>query len=65
MNARKRDFEDVLDPFEIEDGWFVLDLSMLQIKPAEHLDAAMRARVEATIERLGLNDQECIDARAL
>lgn len=29
MNVRKRDFEDVLDPMEIPDGWFILELSEL------------------------------------
>lgn len=65
MNARKRDFEDVLDPFEIPDGWFVLELSFLQVMPSSSLDPATRARVQATIDRLRLNDQECIAARAL
>ncbi len=65
MNARKHAFEDVLDPVEIPDGWFVLELSFLQVLPSPDLDDATRARVEATIDRLGLNDQECIGARAL
>jgi len=65
MNARKRDFEDVLDPFEIPDGWFVLELSFLQVMPSPSLDEATRSAVQATIDRLGLNDEECIAARAL
>jgi hypothetical protein len=65
MNARKRDFEDVLDPFEIPDGWFILELSILQVLPSPDLDEATRARVQATIDRLGLNEKECRDARAL
>jgi hypothetical protein len=65
MNARKRDFDDVLDPFEIADGWFTLELSFLQVMPSPRLDDATRARVQATIDRLGLNDQECVAARAL
>ncbi len=63
MNARKRDFDDVLDPFAIPDGWFVVELSFLQVMPAPSLDEATRARVQATIDRLGLNDRECVDAR--
>jgi hypothetical protein len=64
MNSRKRDFDDVLDPFEIRDGWFVLELSFLQVMPAPSLDGPTRAQVQATIDRLGLNDKECIAARA-
>ncbi|WP_437640668.1 hypothetical protein [Sorangium sp. So ce854] len=65
MNARKRDFDDVLDPMEIPDGWFVLELSFLQVLPAEGLDGETRGRVQATIERLKLNDKECIAAREI
>ncbi|WP_441286687.1 hypothetical protein ACSRUE_30715 [Sorangium sp. KYC3313] len=65
MNARKRDFEDVLDPMEIPDGWFVLEMSFLQVLPAEGLHGETRARVQATIERLKLNDKECLAAREL
>ncbi len=64
MNARKREFEDVLDPFTIEDGWFILDLSGLQVLPNPGLDEATRQSVQATIDRLKLNDKECRDARA-
>lgn len=64
MNARKGQFEDVLDPFEVEDGWFVLDLSFLQVLPDPALDEATQRRVQATIDRLDLNDNECLQARA-
>lgn len=63
MNARKRDFEDVLDPVEIPHGWFVLDLTFMQVLPSPALDPATRARVQATIDRLKLNDDECRAAR--
>ena len=65
MNSRKREFEDVLDPFEIDDGWFVLELSFLQVMPSPSLDEPTRSKVQATIDRLGLNDAECVAARAL
>jgi len=64
MNAKKREFDDVLDPFEVEDGWFIVELSFLQVMPSPALDEATRAKVQATIDRLGLNDKECLDARA-
>jgi hypothetical protein len=64
MNARKRDFEDVLDPMEIPDGWFILELSFVQVLPNPELDAPTRARMQATIDRLKLNDEECRAARA-
>ena len=56
LNARKRDFSDILDPFEVEDGWFQLELVGFQIIPNPDLNRALRQRVQQTIDRLGLND---------
>jgi hypothetical protein len=64
MNARKGVFEDVLDPFEVEDGWFTLELSSLEVLPSPELSPSLKARVESTIDRLKLNDAECVAARA-
>jgi hypothetical protein len=64
MNARKGVFEDVLDPFEVEDGWFTLELSSLEVLPNPDLAAPLREAVERTIDRLRLNDAQCIKARA-
>lgn len=63
MNTNKGDFDDVLDPFEIEDGWFVLDLGTFKVKPADALDDGLKARIRATIIRLKLNDPVYCDAR--
>ncbi|WP_375769775.1 hypothetical protein NR798_02495 [Archangium gephyra] len=63
MNARKNDLEDVLDPFEVRDGWFALELSTLQVIPGDGLPEALRARVQKTIDRLDLNDVEFVRAR--
>lgn len=64
LNSRKRDFADVLDPFEIEDGWFELEFLFMQVRPAESLTDVIRKQVEETIQRLKLNDQECTAERA-
>lgn len=64
MNARKGIFEDVLDPFEVEDGWFVLELSSLELLPNPELAPARCELVQQTIDRLRLNDPECVAARA-
>jgi hypothetical protein len=55
FNARKQDFNDVLDPFEVEDGWFQVELVGFQILPAANLSPATRRQVEQTISRLQLN----------
>ncbi|WP_228557367.1 hypothetical protein [Myxococcus sp. AB025B] len=58
MNARKREFPDVLDPFLVEDGWFVLNLGTFKVEPAPGLPTETATRVQATIDRLGLTSRE-------
>lgn len=64
MNARKNKFEDVLDPFEIEDDWFHLELTFLRVYPNPSKPEDVRNRVQETIDRLKLNDPECVEGRA-
>jgi len=63
MNARKNNYQDVLDPFEVEEGWFRLELTGYQVIPGADLDPAIEARVLATITRLSLNDRDCLKVR--
>ena len=63
MNARKG-VADVLDPFEIEDGWFALELIEFQVVPGQGLPADVRARVVDTINTLRLSHGVCCEARA-
>lgn len=53
-NSRKRDFEDVLDPFDIPEGLFALDLITLKVVPGPHAESR-REEVGRTIRRLGLD----------
>lgn len=64
MNSRKAAIADVLDPFEVEAGWFALELVEFQLHPRAGIAADVSRAVWATISRLGLNDKECRDARA-
>jgi hypothetical protein len=64
MNARKRDFQDVLDPFQIKYGWFILDFPSLLIKVNSKLDEPIKSQVKSTIKRLKLNDDDdCVKHR--
>lgn len=63
MNSRKNDYRDVLDPFEIDDDWFHLELVGYQVIPRADLDPAIKSRVQATIKRLKLNDRDCLVLR--
>jgi len=63
LNSRKREFQDVLDPFLVGYGWFVLNLVTMTIAPAKHLPDALREQVQDTIDRLKLDDAECCRGR--
>lgn len=64
MNSRKRDFEDVLDPFDIQDGWFRLELVTGHIYPSPSLDARLEKKIRETIDRLGLDTAASREMRA-
>lgn len=64
MNSRKRDYNDVLDPFRLAPDLFRLQLSTGHIYPNPTLDAVPMRIVEETIERLGLDDPQCREMRA-
>jgi len=64
MNSRKRDYENVLDPFAVKEGWFHLELVSGRIFPNPLLSKAEKKTVEDTIERLGLDDPPCREMRA-
>lgn len=64
MNSRKREFEDTLDPFEVVNGWFHLELVSGHIYPDPNLSEDIKAQVTATIERLGLDDPGNREMRA-
>lgn len=48
----------LLDPFEIEDGWFEILLPSLQLRVSETLPEEFRERAEHTLTRLHLRDDE-------
>ena len=64
MNSRKREYEDVLDPFEIEDDWFRLEPASGRIYPNPELGDPEKTAVQRTIDRLGLDDSGNREIRA-
>jgi hypothetical protein len=64
MNSRKREFEDVLDPFEVLDGWFHLQLTSMKLFPNPDLAPDIKESIQATINRLKLNNPDCLEARS-
>ena len=49
---------DLLDPFEIEDGWFELHLPSLQLRVSDAIPDEFRQRAEYVLVRLHLRDDE-------
>lgn len=64
MNSRKRDFEDVLDPFTLTLDTFRLELVTGRIHPNPHLESDDAENARSTIDRLGLDDPICRQMRA-
>jgi hypothetical protein len=64
LNTRKGDYQDVLDPFDIQHEWFILHFPSLQIKANPSLNPSVKTQVINTINRLKLNDEDsCIQSR--
>jgi hypothetical protein len=59
MNARKGVHTDLVDPFEVEDGWFELELLTFDVLPCPTLPLALLSRVDRTIKEFNLNCLEC------
>jgi len=63
INSKKQDVDGVLDPFQIADDWFALEFVAFQVTPGLGGDAKIATRVWDTIDKLGLNRDECCKAR--
>ena len=64
MNSRKRDFEDVLDPFSLAPDTFRLELVTGSIYPNPAFGAPAKREAQATIDRLGLDNPSFRELRA-
>ena len=64
MNSRKNVAEDILDPFELQDGWFHLVLVTGWVFPSPALKDDQKEKVQQTIDRLKLNDPRLCNIRA-
>ena len=63
-NSRKGHHTDVLDPCAVQTGWFRLEMVTGRIYPSPVLPANTRQAVQATIDRLRLDDEPMRDLRA-
>jgi len=58
LNSYKGDSIEVLDPFHILHGWFILNLTNFWVEPNAGLEPRIEAQVSRTIEILRLNSDD-------
>jgi hypothetical protein len=58
LNSRKKDNEEIIDPFQVRTNWFIIDFPSLMVKPAPGLSKYVHGRVVKTRDVLGLNDDD-------
>jgi len=58
VNSIKNQATDVLDPFLIESGWFVIDFPSCQVRPADNLSSDIETKIRKTIDILKLNKHD-------
>lgn len=63
VNTRKNKNENVIDPFNLSDNWFILDFTTFEIHPNSELIEEDRLLVLDTIKKLDLNHLDYCDAR--
>lgn len=56
LNGRKKNRRDLLDPFRIQDGWFIIDFPSLLVSPNTQLPLKLSKKVQTSIDVLKLND---------
>jgi hypothetical protein len=58
VNTSKGNQADVIDPFEVENDWFYLDIPACLLRPNPNLDRPTRNRINGTINSLRLNQDD-------
>lgn len=58
INQWKSDSDEILDPFEVEDGWFEVQLSSLQLIRTRLLPTDKNSLAKSTLDRLRLGTGE-------
>ncbi len=60
VNGHKKNSEDVIDPFHIQNGWFNIDFTSFFIFPADELPEYLTVAIIATITQLKLNSDDIL-----
>jgi hypothetical protein len=65
LNSRKQKLRGLLDPFEVREGWFRVELPSLLLVCTDSIPEPIRARAQRTIDALGLVGRSDDRARRL
>jgi len=60
MNRYKADRTDIIDPFLVGPGWFVLDMPSCLVRAGSGLTPQEKQRVDTTIDALKLNEDDSL-----
>ena len=63
INSFKGNEIGVVDPFHMENKWFVLHFDDFWIRPGNNIDTPIRDKIQRTIEVLQLNSEQFIEER--
>ncbi len=58
VNGSKGNLVDIVDPFQMENDWFYMDIPACLLKPNPSLDKDLRNRINGTINSLRLNQDD-------
>lgn len=58
INTHKGNVADIVDPFGVQPGWFILDFPSCLVRPGVHLSDQIINSVETTIRVLKLNEDD-------
>ena len=58
VNSSKGNLQTILDPFEVEDDWFLMDIPDCLLKPNPALPKDLRGQIAGTINSLRLNQDD-------
>ena len=63
VNSKKREQTNILDPFQVQEGWFALEFVGYQVIVGDGSGPSAREQAEATIHALGLNRRPFCEQR--
>ena len=63
INNDKGNSIEILDPFNIQNGWFILDIATMYVRPETSLPSSIQTSVKKTIDILKLNKDKWVEMR--